>query len=41
MRTKDSFLKKIRHVMFSEFIKTVKKYHMLSGGEKVLVGGSG
>lgn len=41
MRTKDNFLKKIRHVMFSEFIKTVKKYRMLSGGEKILVGVSG
>ena len=27
--------------MFSEFVKTIKKYHMLSGGEKVLVGVSG
>ena len=27
--------------MFSEFIKTIKKYRMLSGGEKVVVGVSG
>ncbi|MDT8316916.1 MAG: tRNA lysidine(34) synthetase TilS [bacterium] len=27
--------------MFSEFIKTIKKYSLLSGGEKVLVGVSG